>query len=663
MQAVTMRSSAPRNLRFWWIAVAAVIASLLVPISAFGVSDRPSGVAAKSLGMDTVKVTWNATAGAANYVVEYSTSSKFSKVVSYPAAKESPVTATTVYVGRLSRGVKYYFRVISVDAAGAKSEPSSTVNAIPNYEYGSVDAIKLSNKGGTFAELEWAFNPGTLGTPGWRIRAENVATSSSEGAHVNDVGSDPNGKVTGLKRRTSYYVRVASLLPKNGSDPAVRLGPYSKALKITTSNYDVDGPSALKLVEQKSNSITLGWTPPINMNADYQYKVQYATNASMTKDVKSAPPTGLAETKVAGLKSNVNYFMRVGVVDRAGQPKSDLSDVIQTKTPTRRGVITGHVDGPPSKDLVVSAYAYGSAMSDNGNLVEESEVDAGGNYRLAVRPGVYRVHVTYVGAGNNTSMWAAKSSRGSIIWAEATNLTVSTDRSTSAPTVTLGAGGTVKGTVTDPRGVTLKSVDVTARSCWSEGSRNKRDVMAQTTTDASGNYQLRGLADGWYWLRFVYNSGDGFGANATAVKIQGQEPVAALASGSSCLSSPPKKSIAEVNVRLAPMAFRTKYAIHVYGSRKTGTTLNTKFNKWIGSQYGAAATLSDMEWVWTRDGKSIAGTSGKSIGNSKYCSRIRCRPRYKLTSKDRGHYVSLKVRYMRYGYTTTTKTYPKFKVR
>ena len=221
----------------------------------------------------------------------------------------------------------------------------------------------------------------------------------------------------------------------------------------------------------------------------------------------------------------------------------------------------------------------------------------------------------------------------------------------------------------DDQGAPLPAVDVTARSCWSElvGKRYDRDVMAVTTTDNNGAYTLDGLPDGAYWLRYIYKSGDGFGASATAVKIKANKVVSHLEAGESCLSMPDRYTNASINVVMEPKDFRKKYSIHVYGKRKVGTTLKTKFNKWLGSQYGSSATRSRMEWVWTRNGVEIPGTSGNTHDNGyppdDYCSAIRCYPRYKLTSKDRRKYISLKVTYSDYGYITQTKTYRKFKVR
>ncbi len=665
MQAVKLMPSLSRGLRLWAVAAFAVMASLLVPVSADAVAGVPQDVTAESLGNNTVQVSWTKVPEALSYVVEYSTSSSFSSPQVYQ--RDDKPTEPVAYVGGLTRDTKYYFRVYSVlDAQGTKSQASGSDSATPKYEYGAVDGINESNIGGTFAEVEWVFNTATLGTPGWRIRAEAVADRDGD-AHFNDVGSDPVGKVTGLKKNTTYYVWVASLLPANGDAPAVRVGPYSKAIKVTTSNYAVNSPTDLKMNVQKSESITLGWTAPDNIRPGDKYVVEYAKSASMSGS-KPVSATETTSKTVAPLTANVNYFMRVHVVDANGTRVSDKSDVLQTKTPTIRGTITGHVNGATTKDLVVTAYQTKSGAADRDNLVEESDVNPStGNYTLAVRPGTYRVHVAYVGSGNTTSLWAKSGSNGKPIWDEASDLVVTGNQATTAPAVTLGIGAPVNGSVEDPAGASLKSVDVTARSCYSEGSSYKRDVMAMTTTDSQGRYQLRGLPDGQYWLRWVYNSGDGFNAYATAVNVVGAKVVDAQPSGSSCLAMENGPTIDQVNVTMSPRTFRKTYSIHVYGSRKVGTTLKSKFNKWIGDQYGSSATHSKMEWVWLRDGKEIAGTSGNTTDNSSgardYCSSIRCFPTYKLTSADRRHYVSLQVTYSRYGYITYTKTYKKFKVR
>ena len=445
MQTVHVISWADRARRLWVLVGIAVVASLLVPSSAGAVAGTPQNPTAESLGNNTVEVNWDTVPDAARYLVDYSTKSSFSPSTTSTYTGDDNLTKTVAYIEGLSRDTKYYFRVYAVDNLGDKSEPSRTVDATPKYEYGRVDGISTRNIGTTFAEVEWVFNTATLGTPGWRLRAENKADRSE--AHINDIGSDPNGKITGLKKNSTYYVWVASLLPVNGDAPAVRVGPYSKAIKITTSNFDVSGPSELKMTEQKSTEITLGWKAPDVLPSGYKYVVEYGTNASVTKSVKRAEATTATSKKVTGLTPNVNYFMRVYVVDSGGTTrKSDSSDVLQTKTPTSRGTITGNVTGIPTdalKDLVVTAYQTKKGAGDDGNLVEESSVDRNGNYTIAVRPGTYRIHASYTGASNYTSLWARQDSRGGVNWADGTDQPVAANANRQAPTVTLGTGGKV----------------------------------------------------------------------------------------------------------------------------------------------------------------------------------------------------------------------------
>jgi len=738
-----------RRRRFGLVAIGAAVVAALLSVSA-SAADVPLKATPTVLGYDTVEVNWVADPAAQSYTIQYSTSrtSGFKTYTEYdPATKKTPnkvFTGTRGYVGGLSAGKGYYFTVTSYassDGSGPalKTGDPTPTKAVPAYEYGKVDGVAVSNVGSTFAEVEWVFNEPVLGTPGWRVKATNTKDSSD--IVYTDVGSDPIAKVGGagtetyrfvngvrvdigstkLRKNSTYAIKVASLLPAVTQEvtdpdtgeaqdveliPAVRVGPYSKTTSVKTSNYPIEPPTDIKMPVQESTRIGLTWTAPDNMPTGYRYQIQYALDASMKKSlVTFGTKFSTAQGTVTGLKANVNYFMRVRVIDANGAAMSALSDVIQTKTPSARGTITGKVNGAPdnNRDVVVVAYATNDRLNTEqnaGNLVEQAEVDASGNYSMRLRPGVYQIYVTYTGDKNYTSLWAKKGSAGMLersnprTGQNAEKITISTaDTAVTAapkpvPPVTLGAGGTIKGTVygiveKSPRHgggrEALRNVDVAVRSCFSEkvGKFTNRDVIAQAQTNSQGQYTFNGIPDGSYWLRFIYNSStvgkwdtaygdnlsdnDGFLPGAMTVRVKNQQVVEALSADgtNSCLTVGDNVSgspIVQVNPKLAGDAdYRKRYAIHIYGTRKVGVTLTTKVNKWIASQYGTSATHAHVDWQFLRGSKIVSSGSSTGAGSGN-CDFIRCTPKYKLTKADKGKVITLKVTYYRYGYKTVTKS-------
>ncbi len=668
--------------------VAAVVASLLSSTANAADDGRVNKPSVNVLGMDTVEVRWDAVTGATAYEVAYKTSSGSWRTFTEKAPNVN--SDTLAYVDDLTRKTSYYFRVralgldpvLYTDGKGAWSETSS--KATPNYEYGSVSGMEPTNIGSTSMEFSWVFNPETLGTPGWRISY----SASGHPTKVKDFGSDSNGKITGLAKNTTYSFKVASLLPADlpgeGTQPAVRVGPYSKSIKVKTYNYPVEPPTNVKMAAggQQSRSIRLQWDAPVGFGVTDKYEVHYAKSSSMKGAVKVVG-TNATELDVTGLSPNINYFMRVRVIGPSGT-RSSLSDVIQTKTPSARGTVSGTVNGPADRDdLVVVAYGE-SGDYNKTNLVEQAEVDGSGQWTMRLRPGLYTIFVTHVGQPNITSLWFKSGTNGVPSRENAEKFTVSENGNHGGKNVTLGVGGEISGVVRGnidgsdirPDGVDdLKDVDITVRSCFSElsGKNVNRDVIAMTETDASGGYSLNGIPDGDYWMRYVYNSGDGFDAAATAVRLSGGKVVDARPAGDDSVTGQPvscealttNSPIAQVNPVLEVRDYRKRYSISVSGSRRVGSTLKAKTNKYLGASYGASTSHSRISWKWKRGSTTLA--TGNSFDNGwpprDYCSSIRCYPPYKVKKSDRGHKLTLEVTYSLYGYKTVVKKYTTSKIK
>lgn len=629
----TTKSRTGRRLLAALLATLVVMTGTVVAAQIAGALTPPGKPAAEVVGATAVKLTWPAVTGAPGYRVQYSTSSSFSSPKYLPTSGSTTyITAPNAIVTGLSVNSTYYFRVAVANATNSATLTaySNYVSAKPVYTVAAPTGLVVDNVSGTSIELVWS---GVTGAAGYRVRAY-----SKEYPTVYTSTLTNGALVKGLQKGTLYYIKVYVEQPPTDGLPALQVGPYGSEIQVTTSTYDLAAPSDVAVTGQTSSSVQLSWTAPDGMKPGYRYQVQRALNSAMTSSMVWAPAVDGTSSTLTGLKENTNYYVRVRVVDAGGVQKSDRSDYIIAKTRIPTGFITGTVNGPPPKDVVAAAY------TTSGELAQQVDVGSDRKYKLTLRPGSYRVQLSYIGSGNFTSLWAKSSSSGGRISSEGVVIAVSLNKTVTAPTVTLGAGAVIKGTILYPLGTNpepIAAVDVTALSAMTSA----REVMALTRSGSDGKYELRGLSDGEYWLRMIYSS-DGFLTRSIWVKVQNKVITGVrVSTASSPTTAPTTNPITAVNTTLDLADFRTKYGAYVYGTKSVGVTLTSRATPWLAGSY--PTTRATMSYQWKRNGVAISGATGAT---------------YKLTSTDRGKYISLTVTARRYGYKTGTATSSSYKV-
>lgn len=491
----------PRRFRRLW-AVLAAVAVLITGASVAGTAMAATGPkpTVKALGADVVHLEWSAVSGATKYKVRYSTSSSMSSATTLTQVEGKDITTPFTNVMGLTAKKTYYFQVVGLDSADKElnSWGNTSSGAKTSYAYATPTGVAAANIASTWVELSWQ---SVSGAPGYKVRYYNKTDGS---AYVwNQVenftlhGKDDSDS---LRKNTQYWVSVAVQQPAIGTfgtkdyTPLITMSALSSEITLTTSNYDIAAPSNLAVSEQKSDQVKVAWDAPSGMTSGMKYRVQYSTNSDMSSS-KSIDVTD-TDVTLTGLTTNTTFYVRVMVIDSAGTQKSDRSAYQIAKTRVPRGTLKGSVSGPSSHDVVAMIY------DTDGELVAQSDV-SGGDYSASIRPGSYKVLLSYLGENGYTSMWAANGSANGVpVSGSATVVNLSgTAATATVPKVTLAKGATISGTV-KANNSGLNGVDIT--SLTAQTSARETEIVTQTPgSSAAGSYTLKGLSDGAHWLRFI----------------------------------------------------------------------------------------------------------------------------------------------------------------
>ena len=503
----TMTTSPPTarmsRIRRAWVALAAV-AVLITGASMAGDALAAAGPkpTAKALGADVVKLSWTARSGAAKYTVRYSTSSKMSSPTTVTKVDGKDITTAFTNVSGLSAEKTYYFQVIGVNAAGKNLDTwgNTSSGAKTFYSYTAPTGLAAANIASTWVELSWQ---NVSGAPGYRVRYYNRTDKAqfvwNQVENFTLHGKNDSDK---LRKNTQYWISVAVQQPPigtpgtSGYTPLVTMSKLSKEITLTTSNYDIVAPGDLTVTQQKPTSVRVGWDKPSGFESGMKYRVQYSTSSSMS-GAKSVDVTDTNVT-LTGLAENTTYYVRVMVVDAEGVQKSDRSAFQIAKTRVPRGTVKGTVTGPNGRDVVALVYNTG------GELVAEADVASNGNYSASVRPGSYKVLLSYLGDDGYTSMWASSSTAGGVpVSSQGSTYKVGSAGATAtASSVKLAKGASLSGLVRY-NGAGLNGVYLT--SLTAHTSARETEAVTQTPSDSTtaGRYIIKGLSEGEHWLRFT----------------------------------------------------------------------------------------------------------------------------------------------------------------
>ena len=260
-------------------------------------------------------LSWNASATAASYTVQVSTSQTFSSF----AYNVSGITATSTSVSGLAKGTPYYWRVQAANSGGGSDWSSvwnfTTVSpqlpAAPELVSPVNDATEVSVP----ASLAWN---AAVDASSYTVQVSTSQTFSTYAYNVSGI-TTTSTSVSSLAAGTSYYWRVQAVNADGNSG-------WSSVWSFTTTVPPV--PAAPLLASPVNGAINVAMPAALSWNSSSgasSYTVQASASQTFATLVYNTSGITSTSTTVTGLSAGTPYYWRVLAANSTGN--SDWSAV------------------------------------------------------------------------------------------------------------------------------------------------------------------------------------------------------------------------------------------------------------------------------------------------------------------------------------------------
>jgi len=294
-------------------------------------------------------LSWNASAGAATYRLQVSTSAVFASTV----FNDSTITGTSQPITGLALGTTYYWRVNAKNVAGTSVYSARSFTTIAAGTPTLVSPLDGAVNLATNPTMIW--DPPVLGANTYRLQ---ISTSGTFATTVFDDSTiaGTSQPISGLTVGTTYYWRVNAKLFGGTS-------PYSSVWTFTT----LGAPAAPVLVAPLNAAVNISTSPTLSWNASTgadTYRLQVSTSAVFaTTFFNDSTITGTSQP-MTGLAVGTTYYWRVNAKNAAGTSAYNSRDftTITAGTPTlvapADGAVNQAVNPTMSWNAVAGAGTY-----------------------------------------------------------------------------------------------------------------------------------------------------------------------------------------------------------------------------------------------------------------------------------------------------------------
>ena len=193
---------------------------------------------------------------------------------------------------------------------GLRDSVAAKLKAGSGFDWSAPSGVRV-RKSDTFWDLSWSSAPGPVSF------MVEVSTSASMSSPRTVVVDGTEGRISGLRASTRYYMRVATRHSRTGA----RTSAYSPV--VSGRSFDWPAPTGVTASSSAPTTGAVRWTAVPGAVA---YTVQVSTNASMSSPVTQA--TTQPSATLTKLQAGRDYYVRVFVRhSRTGAQTSAVSPV------------------------------------------------------------------------------------------------------------------------------------------------------------------------------------------------------------------------------------------------------------------------------------------------------------------------------------------------